>query len=514
MNRIAIALSLSASFGSALAQDPAVTEQPVGQQPVGQTPVGQTPVDQTAGVERLDVIELKNGERFEGRVLAELDGYVEFELEAGSVVGIGRDRVKAIQRGAGAEIRAAIAGLEPRDEWFVLHDARGTSVGWLHAAIVVGADGVVTVSEEYEFAEGRRRYQVTSQCRATAQLQPLGCYFRERVSEPMFAIARGEQDRVLGERIVDARCDGDRLVVIRADGSGRTERTYDWRRGSTFPLLARTVASRAPQDLVDTPVFDPAAEEFSRRTIATSGARAVELFGKRQRVTEIVESGANTTNCTWLDASMRTLRREIAGPALVAIPSDKNSAKGKVGRATIPAALAREFDGRFGLWVPNPAWELAEILEPGRITLSCSVHDATIGLTRIEHLEPGADLETAVDAVANWIRLLHPGLSVEGRERRLVRGSRSVRLLAKGRQAGIGRRATIDVIPHDDAFLVLLCSAPAAVWDELAGDFGFVFRTIELSPEAIDPPLQGPLRERAARAERVDPRGHRVRVPR
>ena len=56
-------------------------------------------------------------------------------------------------------------------------------------------------------------------------------------------------------------------------------------------------------------------------------------------------------------------------------------------------------------------------------------------------------------------------------------------------------RATIDIVPHDDHFLVLICRAPRGAWDELAPDFAFVLRTVEFDPQAVSPTMQGPLRD-------------------
>ncbi|MCR9243406.1 MAG: hypothetical protein NXI31_00135 [bacterium] len=492
MNRIHLPLSLSLASLLCLAVAPTAMAQ-------SPTP-GVTP--ESSAERRLDVIELKNGERFEGRVLTELDGYVEFEIEAGSVVGIGRNRVKQIQRGAGRLIQPVLSAIEPSDEWFALHDAEGVAVGWLHVAVVVAAQGMVTITEEYEFVEGRRRYQITSQCRASANLDPLGCYFRERISEPILAIAPGEQDRVVGERIVDCKCAGDRLLVTHADQKGRREREYRWDAAATFPLLARLSARTTGRAIRDVMMFDPATEEFSVRSIAEQRRRAVELGGRTQNVTEIIESGADTSNSVWLDASMRTLRREIAGPALVALPSAARGVKAKVGRARIPAALAREAGGRFGLWVPNPAWRVAETTDPGSIALACDVHGASIGVTRIEHLAVGTPIATAAEAVTNWFRLLHPGMQVVARERHAVRDRIAIRLRAEDSHPRRAQKAIVDVIPHEDAFLVLLCVAPESAWRELLPDFDFVQRTIELAPEGVEPPLSGPLRRREQEAER------------
>ncbi|MCA8974906.1 MAG: hypothetical protein KDC98_09295 [Planctomycetes bacterium] len=462
---------------------------------------------------RLDVIELKNGEIFEGRITTELDGYVQFELDHGAMVGIARNRIARVRRAAGALITPAAPAIAPRDEWFILHDASGAAVGWLHAAVVVAADGSITANEEYEFADGQRRYQVTSICSADHGLTPQRCYFRERQSEPMLAIAAlpggevaGQPDRVVDERIVDARIEAGELVVVRVDGSGQSERRYPWQGGPTFPLLARAVARATGAPIDACPMFDPASEEITLRSFAAARPRAVTLDGELRHISEVVESGSHTANAEWLDAGMVTVRRELAGPALVAVPTSARRARGQVGQTAIPAALAHEAGGAFGLWVPNPAWRVEAELPAGQVALTCDAHAATIGLVRIDHLAADTMPEMAADAVTNWFHLMHPGLAVEGRERVTVRDRAAIRIIATGTVAKVRVRATVDVIPDRGQFLVLTCRAPASAWSELAADFAAVLRTIEFEPKSIEPPMQGPLRDR-------EPKERNVRIP-
>jgi hypothetical protein len=469
----------------------------------------------------LDVVELKNGDRLEGRVTAQLDGYVEVQLGAGAVIGVSMAQVAAVHRGAGAPANAVVPGLAPADAWFVLHDARGAAVGWLHAAVTTADDGGFTISEEYEFQDGLRRYQVTSLCSADASWSPRSSYFRERVSEPVLGLAglpadvTGNADRIVDERIVEATCRGDRLHVVRLDRAGRAEREFELVAGLTFPLLARARAKATGAAMPDTPLFDPATEEMVVRSFDGSRLRRVAFDGKALQVTELVESSATGRNSEWLDASMRTVRRELAGPSLVAMPSDADSVRFAVAGAAIPSSIVADAEGAFGLWVPNPAWLPRDGMPAGQIVLACEAHAASVALARLDHLEPGTPLQTAADAVANWFRLLHPDLVVEGRESVTLRDRTIVRLLASGRPGPARVRATVDVIPHRGHYLVLVCRAPALAWDELAADFEFLQRSVEVEPQALAPKLQGPVAERQAPARAAPAPGREpiVRIP-
>jgi hypothetical protein len=250
-------------------------------------------------------------------------------------------------------------------------------------------------------------------------------------------------------------------------------------------------------------MFDPAIEEMVVRSYDGGHQRSVVIDGKPVRVTELAETTPTGRNSEWVDASSHTLRRELAGPALVAVPSSLQSAKLAVGAHTIAGAVVAEPGGTFGLWIPNPAWTVRDEANAGQLALVCAAHGATASLSRLDHLEPGTPLESAADAVTNWFRLLQPELPIVHRSPGTVRERPAVQLLAEGSRGGTPTRAVVDVIPHQDCYLVFVCVAPIAAWDELAGDFAFLRRSIELDARAFVPKLQGPIAERAAKAPRA-----------
>jgi hypothetical protein len=448
-----------------------------------------------AAVDRnaLDVIALANGDELIGRITTELDGYIEIRLEAGAVVGLSLAQVAGVRRGAGPSASAS-ASLPASNQWFVLHAADGAAVGWLSTAVVPQPDGALSIREEYEFQQGNKRYQITSLASADRDGRPLDCYFRERISEPVLVSlalpspADGQQ-----ERIVEATCRGDRLAVQRLARDGRAEREMPWPNGASFPLLARTFARQPGAVAGERQLFDPAAEELIVCRYEPSKLRRVVLDGTAAQVTEVAETSSAGRNSEWVDGSFRTVRRELAGPALVAVPSNADSAKFAVGAVQIAGAIAAEAGGTFGLWVPNPAWQVESELPAGQVALVCPPHGAAVALTSLDYLEPGASVEAAADAVANWFRLLHPELQRNGREPATLRDRASIRLSADGRRGQVKWHAEVDVVPHRGGFLVLMCSAPAAAWEELATDFAFLRRCVEFEPQSLQPMQQGPL---------------------
>lgn len=495
-------------------------------------PAPQAPQPAVHAGARLDLVELKNGEVLEGRIVLERGNYLEIELGPGAQVGFRTTEVASVRRGAGGPVRAAPAGaLAPRDEWFVLYDGAGRAVGWLHGTVTRGEDGGSRLLEEWEFSEGRRHFQVTVLETTDREQRPQSCYFRERISEELLG-APGDplarRNRVQKERIVEASVDGEVLHVRRLAASGRTERSLPWPADGTFPLLARRHGCEgAAGGASEVTVFDPAAEELQRRTFGALQQRTVRIDGAEHRIGELVEQGLGTRNAVWIDAAARVLRREIAGPGLVAVPSDAETAREAVGdRAVRPSLFVAEPQRRFGLWRPNPAWD-ALPPDDGTVRLQCALHGAGVTLVLLDHLDPGATLDAAAAAVERWFRLLEPGQRIEERSWTRVRGRDAVRLLGRGGTGLQAARTVLHVLPWQEQFVVLRCNAPEAVWDELSADFAAIAARLELDPEGLPAllpedrgpePVAGepspvPPEQAAAKPPRARP-APRVRIPR
>ncbi|MFK7742895.1 MAG: hypothetical protein AB8H80_21465 [Planctomycetota bacterium] len=476
------------------------------------------------GPNKFDRVKLKNGDSLVGRITADLDGYVEMELEAGATIGVSRALVASVERNV-VEAAKRAAVVRPQSQWFVLHDADGESVGWLHTSVTTSDNGSFAVNEEYEFHNGARRYQITSQCTADAAGHGQSCYYRERVSVPKHARHHSADDdnmasadRIEDERIVEATANGEVLAVQRLDGRGRTDRELPWSGDATFPLLARTLARQSADVVGPVRMFDPAHEQLVVRSFDGTGVRQMVLDGERRRVSVVAEFGdragqgdgrPSLGNREWVDANLRTVRRELAGPSLVAVPSSASTARSSVGVHQIDSAIVAEVEGRFGLWIPNPAWQSVEPLPPGHLQLACAAHDAEVRLMLLEHMDAGTQLSTAADAIANWFVLMHPELKIDSRRPVQVRGRDALRLSASDRRNR--QKATLDVLPFEDSFLVLVCRAERTAWQELAEDFAFVRRTIELDAAALTPERQGPLSER--RGGRMRPKVGPIPAP-
>lgn len=451
----------------------------------------------------LDVIELSSGETVEGRIVLELGSYLEIEVMPGAKVGLRKTQIAAIRRGAGGPAPTPAQAVIPAsNRWFTLHDATGQAVGWLHSTVTAAEGGGVKVAEEWEFSAGTRHFQVTVLETADAQLQPKSCYFRERICEELVGqvadqpVAR--RARVVDERIVEASVVGGQLQIGRLRREGRDERTLPWTAGSTFPLLFRE-AARSNSAPVTKTVFDPASEELATRSFAADRRRQVLVDGKPVQVTEQQETAGVVANLLWRDASGRVLRREVSGPSLVALPSTPELARGAVARGErLPAACAVEASGKFGLWRPNPAWEALPAAE-GSVLLGCALHDAYISLSVVDHLDPGTQLAAAGESIARWFQLLQPGMRLQPATSIRVRGREALQWEANGKNGDRDEGAVLVVVPWQDRFVLLRCSAPRSALSELRPDFANVIAHLELDGKALAGMLPAP-DDRAASA--------------
>ncbi len=448
------------------------------------------PPAQAPAPARADLVELKNGEVLEGRVTIELDNYLEIELAVGATVGFSKAQVAAVRRGGGAPRTAPLLPSPAQEQWFVLHDGLGKAVGWLHSTVAPQADGTVRCAEEWEFQAGARRTAVSLVTLGTARLEPLSCYYRERVA------VDGER-HLQEERILQAELRDGALHLQRVTPDSRGERSLGLvPPGTTFRALARLqqVADRSlttPERNVT--LFDPIAEELVVCRLEPLRRRNVVLEQTARDVYEIACATAGARNAEWLDADHTTLRREINGPALVALPCSRETAQAAAGSdRDYGKALVVEARSRFGLWRPNPSWQGAdEEPVPGQVHLRGN--DGQISLILLDHLPQGTPLATAADAVERWFALLQPDLRITGRSPAIVRGHPAVLLDAgprTGKTTTPARAGTVHVIEHRSAFLILCCVVPEARRAELAQDLAFVLRTVELDPEGLEPPPQ------------------------
>ena len=428
----------------------------------------------------LDVIELKGGGRIEGVVVAATDSYVEVEIGTDTVVGFERTRIASIERGGVVDVDPDEPLLALRDDWFVLHDAEGRVVGKFHSTVTTDDHGHLRIGEEWQFERDGEAAEITRLDVVSSDLEPVSTFYRERRR-------RVFDDRVVGESLVHGAVVDDQLVVETQTRGVRDRRVYPLDAKLQFPLAAlETLRQGELERDVSLELFDAGTAQFVERKFAVD-TRSVEWRGEVRRVREI-RSLAGRSNWEWVDRNGRSLRREINGPSLVAVPVDASMARSyqSSADALFPPSYVLEPESRFALWMPQPTWRVGASTEPGRVIAWEPVHGGSACLLVLDQLEEGLLLESAADTVSRWLHKVKPGVRAAIQEKTAVREKSAVRLRAtymeRRRGAAASFRCDVYVFEVEDQFVALCFDAPERAFDALERDFQRMLRSVDLYP--------------------------------
>jgi len=440
------------------------------------------------------VIELVGGGQIEGELVVDTPLYVEVRVGGGSIVGFERSRVLRVREDVAPPTEAIetekakerAPELAPSAASFVLHDATGRVVGKVERSVATDDSGHVRISEEWEFRQDRQSTQLTKLEVVTRELSPISCFYHERLRED-------SGDRTVRDHLVNCEVRGDRLVVDSRDMTQREHNEYPVPDGMQFPMAAtlamrqRAMTDHEPSATI---VFDPARRELVNYSVSSGGLREVEWRDDVVMVRELRYDGGIGVNTEWLDAKRGVVRREINGPELVAVPVAA-SAVGRYLESNAPVfapALVTEPDSRFGFWLPNPTWRVAQT-DPGWVTADNPMYGASACLATFEQIDRGVLLETAADTVFRWLRMARPGFEIAQRGPHMIRGRASVRAVATYQQVDasgpVAFECHVYVFAVRGRYMALCLSAPVAKFAELATDFERIRDSLELHAGAL-----------------------------
>lgn len=450
-----------------------------------------------------DVVVLASGEELTGSVLVDNPGYVEIRVGADTTIGLPRSDVREVRRGAAVLAGPPMAVAAPpvaqsvlaaHDDWYVLHDGEGRCVGTLHWILRADEDGSLRLAREWEFHTDRGRTQVTELETLRTDGTPLRCFYHERTQRP------GEQEP-RDERLVRGEYDGGQLRVVRTSIRGSERSTYEVGKSMQFPLVLRELLRQRPSQLGSSGtrlVYDPARDDLRQVDYTAGERRRVELEGA---VTEVREASAGSDgrrDVAWVDGHGRCVRFEVNGAALVAVAT-----KREVGAALVanrarafPAAVLREADDRFSLWLPNPIWRFERDQVAGQITAQAPLYDASVSVLVLDQVSPNSHLGMAADAVERLLRAVCRDFRVRARRTTDVR--REPGMLLDGTYQRVGRtgsqRCEMTVLltrTPDGAFLASCLAVPAAEADALRPDFERMVETLELHAAQVAAEARG-----------------------
>ncbi|MEO0479234.1 MAG: hypothetical protein AAF196_07120 [Planctomycetota bacterium] len=472
--RAKLALScLIGFFGSALAAQQ------------GETGTGSTEAQQRT----VDRIVLKHGGVLEGRLTVDHPSYVEIDTGDGIVIGMDpADTLlieRAQQRTDEASATAAKARVE-RDQWSIIHDGFGTAIGWMHEVRRVETDGRVRLSQEWHFREDTSRTEWSVVELWDADGNPLSGVFHEHTHD-----VRGRPER-RAERIIRATIEGDEMIVERRTPGATTRNSYEVDPNLAFPLGAReTIVRDVSGDvgLRDFLIFDPAKDVFERRRYQLSGNRSIVAGSGRKQVRVLETHSETGVRIEWLDGAWQTVRREFAGPELVAIPATETEARDAVQavRKVAPRSFQRDHSESVGLWLPNPSWRFTDEQVDGSVSAQCD-RGGLVTVARLGHIGTETPAVEAADAVLRWLHQAHPTLQLQDRHEREIHSSMGSEIIGEIREPGPkdpGRQTIlVRVFRIDGEWFGLCAQAPVDHFDELQSDLDWMLDRVEQRPTA------------------------------
>jgi hypothetical protein len=453
------------------------------------------PQDRAVVPVKKDVIHLVGGEQISGKILQQRDNYIEVRLDEGTIIGFERSRVRSIVRGdAPAEVTKKSA-LGPRDEWYLLHNEKGLSAGYMHALVQIQRDGSVRVSEEWYFTSRRGRIQVTVLEFADENLLPKKSFYHERVIT--------DANRLVSERLLDAEIAGPNIVVRRRSLKGHDEQTYRFAETARFPLSYREELRQsrgvhlvaANQEL-----FDSRTGQFRIWNASSVPRRKVKVGGKEVQVRELSMNDGTGANTEWIDAHHKVVRREVNGAALVAVRVTKERALRAVvsrGPTGHDAAIVANEKGDMAMWLPNPIWRAGR-KSATSVSIEAPLYEGTAILMTMDQIPSNVQLDSAADHIVRWLKLsVGNDIKVEKREGMQVQRAAAVRLRVRwfaNREGGATAwQGVCHVFRVGGRYAALFCSAPKDSFDDLDRDFRRVLSTVQLDSQDIEPTRQGPL---------------------
>lgn len=442
-----------------------------------------------------DVVRLKVGTELSGRITAQTDDHVFVEVAPGSVVGFSMDQVESIARAASAHRDATAAPAAPdwfrdRDQWFALHDARGHGVGQLHETARRDEEGRIRLGEEWRFSAGGRITELTRLEVCAPDGSPLSAFCHERTLD--------SDSRTLSERIVRAVLEDGQVVVTTQTPRGDERKTAVAAKSLRWPLEVRATLRATPagaQARSTHEVYDAVTDSARETTWDVGRMRRVPgARGDAVRVRVISSPDGEE----WLDAAGSTVRREVNGPALVAVPTTEADARRATVKDGFPAAIRAEPGGRFAMWLPNPAWSFVDGDTGGQITARDRCEKAAVSLVRFEHLDPALALQSATDAVARWLELVQPDMRISAREQTTLRDQPAMAIRADfvAKDAGgapLAFSCVTYVLKVDGNWFAACGSAPRGVFAQISDDIAWIASHFEFDAKGFDPQVSGPL---------------------
>jgi hypothetical protein len=444
-----------------------------------------------SAVAQEDVVTLKSGAEFRGRIISETGGVVRLQFPGG-VVDLRPETVAGIERArrdpeveADTAILAGLDRVPDGEDWYFLY-RDGVRVGWRHVRrtreIRQGVAGYVRADRRVFTKKdgGPAEVDLTSTEFVDADLRPRAVS-RRLVSGPSLRVTEGVFE------------DG-RLLLEERAGSAKTARRAPCDAATELPGVLGERLAREPRRSGTGDVwrvFDPVEATFAEIAVAR-GVKRATAGGRVLDVVALRATRAGTTTEAWYDLHGRPVREELGGASLVAVRAEAERVRAfaageAVGDDDLGLKVTVEAAG-LSFTRPDPTWETAAgdvdgarlaslVRAAGRATCDMFV------LPREGRLDDDA---ACLDVLARVEGAAERGETI-GPDRVRYGENRGVKFLVDGVRRGSLVRTLGFVFVRDERVFVFLCAAPPASFADAAPAFERLLASVDVAPKAPSP---------------------------
>jgi hypothetical protein len=439
-----------------------------------------------------DVLKLKSGARFEGRIVAETETTVTLQFPGGTME-LRRDLIAEIVRGAPGTgpagqdptpILAALTRFQERDEWYFLYQS-GRRVGWrlveTRREIRRGVAGYVR----------RDRLVFTAPAGGPPDVDLLLVEFVDAELKPVEAHQRLSAGGVT--RVVEGIRDGESFVLTERTGGRATERKTLFGAAVELPafLLKRLAAAPVPEGGYGTfQVFDPREVDFGEVKLSRSIER-VSLHGSLLDVMIFRRKLASGVAETWFDLAGRVVREEIGSRSLVAVVTDQKrveafaSGDAKSGADDLGLVVSCDEAG-LRLDRPDVTWEvLPGVAEKQLLTALVKASSrATVEVFEVRPRNGAVSAESAALHVLAKLQDNCEGFSLDGPVAQTIGDSEGLRFTVDCRRRSAAVKTLGFIVPHAGRIFVVLCAAPAEKYADVHASFLRILQSLRIERQA------------------------------
>jgi hypothetical protein len=439
-----------------------------------------------------DVLKLKGGATFAGKIIGETEKTVTIQFPGGTVE-IRRDRIAEIQRSQAAggsdtpdptPVLAGLTRFRDSDEWFFLYQS-GRRVGWrsieTRREIRRGVAGYIR----------RDRLVFTASSGGPPEVDMNLLEFVDAELKPVELQQRMTAGATM--RLVEGTREGDHLTLAERTGGKTTERLALFRRGVEVPgfLLKRLAVSPVPEGgYPDFQIFDPRELDFVEMGLS----RAVERVNLHGQVLDVLIFRRNVGSAqleTWFDLAGRTVREEIGSRTLVAISADQKRveafAAGDPKSGTDDLGLTISCD-EAGLRLDRPdlSWEVQPgVPEKSLITsLIKAGSRATVEVFEVKPKHGVVTDESAAYEILGRLQKNCDGFTVEGPAQQTIGQSEGLRFTVECKRRDSRLKTLGFIIPRNRRIFVVLCAAPTEKYADVQASFLRILQSLRVEREA------------------------------